>query len=64
MAAPCECGIGEDLRDSFTLLEHSLQAEEVSIDTLAISCPCGILQVTCDGLAEQQSTMLILNDDI
>jgi hypothetical protein len=56
--------IGVNLREGFTLSKHLLQAEQVPVDTLAVSSPSCILKVAGYSSAKQLSTVFILPTQI
>ena len=49
-----------DLWDFFTRGEHPLETEQVTVDTLTISSPGGVLHMTSGGLLEQHGAVGIL----
>lgn len=54
--------VGVDLRHSFTGGEHSLETEQVAIDTLTICSPGRVLDVSSGGPLEQRSALSVLSE--
>ena len=61
MTGCCVRFILVDLRKFFSRSKHLLEAKQMPVDPLSISCPCGILHVARSGSTKQFCSVFVLN---